>query len=112
MELGDKVTWEATHFAVKQRLTIKITEYDSPVYFQDCQTNGIFKSFKHDHHFEEQGQKTIITDKIIFECPMGILGKVAGPFVFFHLKNFVAKRNRAIKKVAESKEYLEFVSSE
>ena len=35
IKLGEWVTWEATHFGVKQQLTLKITEYESSNYFVD-----------------------------------------------------------------------------
>jgi hypothetical protein len=28
--LGEEVTWEATHFGIRQRLTSKITQFDRP----------------------------------------------------------------------------------
>jgi len=32
---GDEVTWEATHFGVRQRLTSRITEFEPPRRFVD-----------------------------------------------------------------------------
>ncbi|MEM6731578.1 MAG: cell division protein, partial [Myxococcota bacterium] len=45
MKLGDSVTWEATHFAVRQRLTTEITAYDRPHSFRDSMVRGAFKRF-------------------------------------------------------------------
>ena len=55
IELGESVTWEAKHFGIRQTLTSKITEFDRPNYFVDEQVSGAFKSFRHEHHFEQQG---------------------------------------------------------
>jgi len=52
IELGQHVTWEARHFGVRQRFTSQITAFDRPRHFQDSMTNGAFRSFVHDHHFE------------------------------------------------------------
>jgi ligand-binding SRPBCC domain-containing protein len=51
MELGQEVTWEATHFGIRQRLTSRITAYDRPSSFRDSQVRGAFLRFDHDHLF-------------------------------------------------------------
>lgn len=45
--LGDWVTWEATHFGVRQRLTAAITAYDRPRFFVDEMMEGIFARCRH-----------------------------------------------------------------
>ena len=35
IELGESVTWEATHFGIRQRLTSKITAFERPRFFVD-----------------------------------------------------------------------------
>ena len=54
IELGESVTWQATHFGIKQQLTSKITQFNSPHYFVDEMVSGAFTSFKHEHIFEEK----------------------------------------------------------
>jgi len=39
---GDEVTWEATHFGVRQRLTSRITEFEPPRRFVDEMVRGAF----------------------------------------------------------------------
>lgn len=101
VELGDIVTWEATHFQIRQRLTVKITKFVQPKYFQDCQIRGIFKSLTHDHFFNECGTSTKMKDVLEFECPFGPLGYAADPFVKSHLKRFLLQRNNILKQLAE-----------
>jgi len=50
--LDDEVTWEATHFGVRQRLTSRITAFDRPHSFRDSMVRGAFAGFDHDHLFE------------------------------------------------------------
>jgi hypothetical protein len=40
INLGEEVTWEATHFGMRQRLTSRITVFDRPFHFRDSQVNG------------------------------------------------------------------------
>ena len=74
--LGEQVTWEAKHFWVTQQLTSKITAFDSPYYFVDEMISGAFKSIKHEHIFETESDKTLMTDKFYFETPFGFFGKL------------------------------------
>ena len=37
VELNDIVTWEATHFGIRQKLTSKISGFERPFFFQDEQ---------------------------------------------------------------------------
>ena len=46
---NEEVTWEATHFGVRQRLTSRITAFDRPRHFRDSMARGIFTRFDHDH---------------------------------------------------------------
>src|SRR5690606_14216561 len=63
IELGEWVTWEARHFGIKQQLTSKITEFESPNYFTDEMVSGAFKSFKHEHIFQQKEGNTVMIDK-------------------------------------------------
>ncbi|MDZ4082849.1 MAG: SRPBCC family protein [Bdellovibrionales bacterium] len=111
MKLGDVVTWEARHFGVKQKLTVKIVTFEKPLHFRDSQVKGIFHSFDHDHHFETKDDGTLMTDVFRFTCPFSILGKIADPVVKLHLKNFLETRNQTIKKVAEGNDWKRLIVS-
>ncbi len=103
INLNETVTWQATHFGIRQKLTSKITAFERPVYFVDEQVNGIFKSIFHQHHFEQTGDKTIMTDIFEFHAPYGILGKLFNKLVLkTYMKNFLIKRNGIIREFAES----------
>lgn len=45
LEKGDTVTWEATHFGIKQRLTAKVTHMEKPKVFVDTMVKGAFNSY-------------------------------------------------------------------
>jgi ligand-binding SRPBCC domain-containing protein len=102
IELGETVTWRAKHFGIWQMLTSKITEFERPDYFVDEMVKGAFKSFRHEHRFEQAGGKTIMTDIFDFEAPLGMLGKVAVVlFLRRYMMKLLQQRNLAIKQVAE-----------
>lgn len=99
IELGERVTWEAIHFGIKQRLTSKITEYKYPNYFVDEQVSGAFKSFKHEHIFDSiDVNKTIMIDKFHFQSPFWILGKFANwLFLKSYMTNLLKQRAQIMK---------------
>ena len=110
MELGDRVTWEATHFKVKQRLTIKITQMVYPEYFMDEMVRGAFAFIKHRHQFSDDQKTTIIKDEFEFGAPLGLLGRIAEIlFLTSYMRRFLLARNDKLKQLAESDQWMEFV---
>ena len=101
--LGDEVTWEATHFGVRQRLTTVITEYRFPIHFRDSMVAGAFHEFDHDHFFERDQGRVLMTDRFDYTSPLGIWGRVADVlFLKRYMRNFLVSRNQIIKSLAES----------
>ncbi len=103
IELGETVTWRAKHLGVWQTLTSKITEFEYPNYFTDEMVEGAFKSIRHQHLFYAVNDQTVMKDIFAFESPYGMLGELANfLFLGWYMENLLKKRNRVIKKVAES----------
>lgn len=107
MGLGDEVTWEARHFGVRQHLHVRITAYDRPHSFTDSQLRGAFGRFDHVHTFTAVDGGTLLTDVFDFDCPLGLLGRLADPLVAAHMKAFLMTRNQVIREVAESDRWRE-----
>lgn len=102
--LGEWVSWEAIHFGFVQHLTSRITEFNRPYFFVDEMVLGLFKSFRHEHIFEEQGNKTLMINKFYFESPFGFLGKLANVLVLKkYMKKLLTIRAQALKAFAEKK---------
>ncbi len=100
---GETVTFEATHFGIRQRLTSKITEYNRPYLFVDEMQRGAFKRLKHIHEFIEVEGGTILKDTLDFAAPLGPLGWIADHFVLkYYMKRFIEARNEELKKIAEA----------
>jgi ligand-binding SRPBCC domain-containing protein len=101
--MGETVTWEARHFGVTQRLTVKITSMDWPHVFSDEMINGAFSSMKHVHQFSPEGTGTVMRDDFHFSAPLGILGRLAeGLFLTQYMTKFLRARSQALKELAES----------
>jgi ligand-binding SRPBCC domain-containing protein len=106
--LNETVTWQAIHFGVKQKLTSKITAFDRPNFFRDEQLKGIFKSFCHDHKFEQIEDKVIMTDIFEYQSPFGIFGRIFNSLILTnYLRQLLKDRNNTIKEFAESEKWRE-----
>ena len=110
LERGDTVTWEARHLGIRQRLTVRISRFDRPTYFEDIQIRGAFKSMTHQHHFQERDGSTVMTDHFEFTAPFGILGACAERWMLKkHLEAFLRGRNAWLKECAEGTHWQEFL---
>src|SRR5579872_4017930 len=92
--MGEEVTWEARHLGIRQKLTIRISQFERPNHFQDVMVSGAFKNMRHDHYFVAQSDGTVMKDRFEFESPFGLVGKVVD-FIFLrrYMKRFLEERN-------------------
>ncbi len=110
MLLNEYVTWEATHFGVRQTLTSKITQLTQNIHFRDEQQKGAFKYFVHDHNFETINGMVLMTDTLNFSSPFGFIGTVVDKLLLTkYLKAFLIERNALIKSCAESEQWKQFL---
>ena len=101
--LNESVTWRAKHFGIYQKMTSRITEFDRPNYFTDEMVSGAFSEFKHEHHFADLNDGTLMTDFFDYKSPFGLLGKLADKiFLDRYMTDLLTERNRIVKEFAES----------
>ena len=62
--------WVARHIA-----------YDPPRMFEDIQVEGPFQFWRHRHLIELHADGSILRDEIEYEPPLGLLGRLAEPFL-------------------------------
>jgi hypothetical protein len=70
------------HYALRMRglplrWTSEITEWDPPNRFVDLQLRGPYRLWHHTHRFIAEGDATRIVDEVLYELPLGILGRAA-----------------------------------
>jgi ligand-binding SRPBCC domain-containing protein len=106
--LDQEVTWQGRHFGLRIQHTSRITAFDRPRHFQDCMVRGVFRSFCHDHYFESIPGQTRMKDLMVFEAPVGLRSLVESA-LDRHMRSLLDRRNRCIKRVAESDEWRNFL---
>ena len=108
--LNEEVTWEARHFGVRQRLTVRVTAFDRPTHFRDIMIAGAFKSMAHDHTFADHPEGTVMSDRFEFTSPLGILGAMVDRlFLAAYMRRFIVSRNDVLKQLAESAEWRRYL---
>ena len=103
IELNETVTWKGKHFGFYLKHSSKITEMEFPNYFVDIMEKGYFKSFRHEHYFEEEDGFTTMKDILIYETPFWIFGRFFDSILLKnHMKKFLLERNSILKNITES----------
>ncbi|MFB3431774.1 MAG: SRPBCC family protein [Phycisphaerales bacterium] len=100
---GESVSWEARHLGVRQRFTAQVTAFDPPSCFRDEMTRGAFRSFTHDHRFEDRAGVTLMTDEIEFRSPLGPIGWLVNAlFLTAYMRRLLEGRCEAIRREAKA----------
>jgi ligand-binding SRPBCC domain-containing protein len=109
--LGERVTWRARHFGVRQTLTSEITAFRYPEYFQVTMIRGAFRSMVDDHIFRELSPNvTEMRDVFRFAAPFGILGRMVEVAVLRrYMQALLRERNAVVKEIAESEAWREYL---
>lgn len=103
INFNETVTWRGKHFGFYLTHKSRMTAMDFYDYFVDEMEEGKFKSFKHEHFFEEENGITTMKDKLQYKTPFGIFGKLFDVlFLKKHLTKFLLERNKVLKEVSES----------
>lgn len=99
---GQCVTWKARHFGVPFTMTSAIVTMEVPTAFVDEQTRGPFRSFRHEHRFEVNGDATVMHDSIAFTSPLGLLGRLVDRIgLERYMTKIISERNAFLKTAAE-----------
>lgn len=87
---------------LKTKWRIRISDFEPYNLITDTQEEGPFSKWIHSHCFEDMRGKTLMTDKIKYELPFGILGKAANSFLIKRIieKQFIF-RHKTTKELLE-----------
>jgi ligand-binding SRPBCC domain-containing protein len=73
MRKGAVIDYQLKLYGIPLKWKTLILEWDPPFRFIDCQLNGPYKKWIHEHRFEEKGQEIHMIDSIEYALPGGIL---------------------------------------
>ena len=75
---GQLITYRVSPFrGFTTNWVTEITHVTAKRYFVDEQRVGPYSLWHHEHHFQQQGEAILMTDRVYYRLPFGILGKIA-----------------------------------
>ena len=99
MQPGTVIVYTIKLFGIPLRWKTLITKWEPPHSFEDTQLSGPYRKWVHTHTFEWDGSATIISDRIVYALPFGILGRVAHPIVARQLRRIFDYREMVISRM-------------
>lgn len=103
LNVSDTITLSAKHLGKTRTMTLRVTEMNEPEKFVEEQVKGDLKSFRHEHHFKEVENGSLLIDMIYMEEPRDAVGGLMGKlFMKGYFEKILNKRNALIKQYAES----------
>jgi uncharacterized protein (TIGR01777 family) len=77
---GLRITYSIRLGPAPLRWRTCIEEWQPPVLFADSQESGPYRCWWHEHHFEPDGNSTLMEDRVYYSPPLGPAGTVANVF--------------------------------
>jgi ligand-binding SRPBCC domain-containing protein len=100
LRAGDRMRYTIRLLGIPVGWTTLITSWDEGRSFSDVQERGPYRSWTHTHAFAAVGDGVRMRDRIEYELPFGVLGRIAHAFwVGPQLRRIFDYRERAIREV-------------
>jgi ligand-binding SRPBCC domain-containing protein len=110
---GDTIRWQGWQLGFPNYHVSLISAFDPPTFFQDRMIAGRFRTFEHDHHFTKTPRGVLLSDEVRFAMPLGPLGRIVGRLILApHIAGLLRRRFHLLKRIAESEEWCQYLSSE
>ncbi|MEP1034144.1 SRPBCC family protein [Ekhidna sp.] len=78
MYAGQMITYKISPFPrIKINWVTEITHVDDKLFFVDEQRFGPYSLWHHEHHFKENENGVLMTDRVSYKIPFGFLGGIA-----------------------------------
>jgi ligand-binding SRPBCC domain-containing protein len=104
MRPGMRIVHQIRWFGIPMRWHTVIQEYEPPHRFVDVQTQGPYKTWRHEHRFDEAPGGTLLRDYVQYELPFGILGVVTHRLIVARqLRRIFDYREHAIGEIFAAK---------
>lgn len=98
---GQIITYKVSPFpGFTTNWVTEVTQVQSKSYFIDEQRFGPYRMWHHEHHFEMRGNHLLMTDRVSYKLPFGVLGRLAHfLFVKNQLKRIFSFREKILEKL-------------
>ncbi len=109
---GDTILWKGWQLGLPQFHQSLISAYEPYCFFQDTMLKGRFKSFQHDHRFEDREDDTVLLrDELRFSLAFGVAGRMFARSVMApHIAGLLQRRFCLLKEIAEGEAWRGYLS--
>jgi len=112
INLNETVTWKAKHVGKTRVLKTIISQVERPTLFTDEMVEGDFKKLRHEHHFKQVENGTLMIDLIEFESPYKSIGRLFNKlYLTTYLRKLIEQRNQVIKEYAETDKWKQLLNN-
>jgi len=99
MMVGTRIEYRLSLLRLPFRWTSEISEWQPPIRFVDRQLRGPYRSWQHTHEFSDDGDGTLMRDRVEYELPLWPLGEIARPLVGSELRRIFEFRSASIRNL-------------
>jgi uncharacterized protein len=100
LRAGDRVEYRIRVAGVPLRWVTLITEWEENRSFTDVQERGPYARWVHTHTFEQTAPGVLMHDRVEYELPLGIIGRIFGGwFVRRQLAAIFDYREQTIRRI-------------
>lgn len=98
---GQIITYKVSPISgIQTNWVTEITHVVDHSFFVDEQRFGPYRMWHHEHHFEIQDEGVLMTDRVSYKLPLGILGRIAHAiFVRKQLEKIFEYREDCLEKM-------------
>lgn len=100
---GKVVILKTKKFFITTYWEVKIEKLQEPYILVDTAIKSPFKHWRHQHIFTSCGEKSILEDRVEFELPFGVFGKLLEFLIYFDIQSMFEFRHKQTKKILEGK---------
>lgn len=97
VQQGTLIDYKLTVHKVPVRWRTEIATWSPPNEFTDNQLKGPYQKWHHVHSFENLADGTLMTDRVTYKLPLGLIGRIGGAgFVRSDVNNIFGYRRQVI----------------
>lgn len=99
IKAGSRIGYRLSVFGVPIRWQTLIARWSENASFVDAQERGPYRSWWHEHSFEQSGPTTTMVDRVRYAPPLGVLGRALNRLLIEdELRRIFAYRNDVIRR--------------
>ncbi len=76
LRAGSQIEYRIKWLGIGSGWRTLIEEFERPHRFVDRQIGGPYRRWRHEHRFEASGGETVMRDRVEYELPYGVVGRI------------------------------------